>query len=215
MGSARRARALDALAVLWVLVWLVAATVLGSATWGLADMTDTARSAASAADQAGRALEDLGDLPLVPDRTGELGASIREQGASIETQALTARSSIHRVAVGLGVAVFAAATAPVWLVHLPVRARRQRAIAGVLAHLGGGDGGRERDAMAAYLAHRAVATMPPPRLLAVSGDPAGDLAAGRHDALARAELTRLGIDPHRLDGPRHPPAHAAGAGDRR
>lgn len=216
MGPTTRARALDALALTWVVVWVVAALTLGSATWGLGSVTDSARSAASAADQAGEALENLGDIPLVPDATGELGTSIRERGASIEAQALSARSSIHRVAVGLGIAVFTAATAPVWLVHLPLRARRRRTVSSVLARLDGRTGpapGRDpaadRRAMTAYLAHRAVATMPPARLLALSADPAGDLAAGRHDALARAELERLGIAAHRLDGPRRQSATGA------
>lgn len=217
MGPTTRARALDALALTWVVVWVVAALLLGSATWGLGSVTDSARSAASVADQAGKALEDLGGVPLVPDAIGERGTAIRDQGASIDAQALSARSSIHRVAVGLGVAVFAAATAPVWLVHLPLRARRRRTARSVLARLDGGRAGSapgrdptsDRRAMTAYLAHRAVATMPPTRLLALSADPAGDLAAGRHDALARAELERLGIDAHHLDGPRRHGAPAA------
>ncbi len=209
MGPTTRARALDALALTWVVVWVVAALLLGSATWGLGSVTDSARSAASAADQAGEALEDLGDVPLVPDAIGERGTAIRDQSASIDAQALSARSGVHRVAVGLGVAVFAAATAPVWLVHLPLRARRRRTVSSVLARLDGAvgstpgcDPARDRRVMSAYLAHRAVATMPPTRLLALSADPVGDLAAGRHDALARAELGRVGIDAHRLDGPR-------------
>lgn len=221
-GTTRRARTLDALALAWVALWLVVAFALGSAAWGLGDVTDAARQAASGTDQAGRAVEELGDLPLVPDRVGALGASIRDSAGRLDDQALAARTSIHRLAIGLALAVLAVATAPVWLVHLPLRARRARAVASLRAMLGpapavhrgdragpspeaGADPDEpvRRAAASAYLAHRAVAHLPPQRLLAITADPAGDLAAGRHDALARAELARLGLDPQAL-GPAVP-----------
>lgn len=206
MGTTPRARVLDVLAVVWVVAWLVAAVALGSAAWGVGDVTDAARQAASGTDQAGRAVEELGDLPLVPDRVGELGGSIRESAASLDDRALDARSSIHRLAVALAVAVFALATAPVWLVHLPLRSRRARAVRAVRAFLDRPAApGRAR----AWLAQRAVVHLPPDRLLAITDDPAGDLAAGRHDALARAELARLGLSPSLL-GPS--PAGSSPAG---
>ena len=221
VGTTRRARTLDALALAWVALWVVVAVALGSAAWGLGDVTDAARQAASGTDQAGRAVEELGDLPLVPDRVGTLGGSIRDSAGRLDDQALAARTSIHRLAVGLAGSVFAVATAPVWLVHLPLRARRARAVASLRALLAPApavrpgdrvgprgrpreaevdpDDGRQRQAAAsAYLAHRAVVHLPPQRLLAITADPAGDLAAGRHDALARAELARLGLDPRAL-----------------
>ena len=218
MGTTRRARALDALALAWVALWVVVAIALGSAAWGLGDVTDAARQAASGTDQAGRAVQQLGDLPLVPDRVGALGASIRDSAGRLDDQALAARTSIHRLAVGLALAVLAVATAPVWLVHLPLRARRARAVASLRAMLAPApalrpgdrvglgrpegaapdDGRRRQAAASAYLAHRAVVHLPPQRLLTLTADPAGDLAAGRHDALARAELARLGLDPRSL-----------------
>jgi hypothetical protein len=51
-------------------------------------------------------------------------------------------------------------------------------------------GGDEIDA---YLALRAVQSLPADRRLDVSADPWGDLAAGRHRALADAELRRVGV----------------------
>lgn len=196
MGPSARARTLDVLAVAWVVLWVAAALALGSAAWGLGDVTDAARQAASGTDQAGRAVQQLGDLPLVPDRVAGLGASIRDSAASLDDQALTARSSIHRLAVGLAAAVFALATAPVWLVHLPLRARRARTVRAVRTFLrGSATEGRAE----AWLAQRAVVHLAPARLLAITDDPAGDLAAGRHRALAGAELARLGLDPHLLD----------------
>lgn len=200
------ARALDVLAVAWVVLWLVAAVALGSAAWGVGDVTDAARQAASGTDQAGRAVEELGDLPLVPDRVGELGGSIRESAASLDDRALDARSSIHRLAVALALAVFALATSPVWLVHLPLRARRARTARAVRAFLGRSAApGRAQ----AWLAQRAVVHLPPERLMAITDDPAGDLAAGRHEVLARAEMARLGLSPSLL-GPS--PAGSSPAG---
>ena len=230
MGTTRRARTLDALAAAWVALWVVVAIALGSAAWGLGDVTDAARQAASGTDQAGRAVEQLGDLPLVPDRVGALGGSIRDSAGRLDEQALAARTSIHRLAVGLAGSVLAVATAPVWLVHLPLRARRARAAASLRALLGpvpavrpggdrvgpqGADGARahpddapgRRAAASAYLAHRAVVHLSPRHLLEITDDPAGDLAAGHHDALARAELARLGVDPRALGPVPTPPAH--------
>lgn len=195
MGTSARARTLDVLAVTWVVLWVVVAAALGAAAWGVGDVTDAARQAATGTDQAGRAVEQLGDLPLVPDRVGELGGSIRESAASLDDRALTARSSIHRLAVGLAVAVFALATSPVWLVHLPLRARRARTVRAVRAFLGGPAAPGRAEA---WLAQRAVVHLAPERLLAITDDPAGDLAAGHHEALARAELRRLGLAPSLL-----------------
>ena len=47
----------------------------------------------------------------------------------------------------------------------------------------------------AQLAHRAVANLSLRELAQISSDPVGDLAGGRHQNLAAAELRRLGIEP--------------------
>jgi hypothetical protein len=54
--------------------------------------------------------------------------------------------------------------------------------------------GRVREANA-VLAHRAVALLPFRQLMRASADPVGDLAAGRHEALAAAMLRRAGTRP--------------------
>ena len=60
-----------------------------------------------------------------------------------------------------------------------------------------GDRRREAEAL---LAFRGLATLPFAQIMRASGDPVGDLETGNHAGLARAMLTRMGLEPKRLYG---------------
>jgi hypothetical protein len=182
----------DALAAFWVAFWLVVAGLTGYEVWRLSRLSDTAQVSAQAADRAGQALQQLSEIPLLGPEPGELGDEVRRAAAQVRESAARTRGDVQRLAVLLGVAVFLIPSSPVLGCYLPLRLRRRREVAALRGHLGGTG---PDPALEAYLAHRALANLPYPRLLEVSAEPAGDVARGRHAALAAAELDRLGLMP--------------------
>lgn len=182
---------LDGVAFFWVVLWLVVGLATGAQIWQLTSLSDTAQVSASAVDSAGQALESLSELPLVGDSPGELGSQVREAASEVAASAERTRQDVRRLAVLLGLAVFLIPISPVLGLYVPLRVRRGAHVAAIRRELTRGHAGRAFDA---YLAHRAVASMRYGDLLTVSDDPAADLAAGRHRALADAELGRLGLN---------------------
>jgi hypothetical protein len=129
-------------------------------------------------------------VPLVGDRIAETAAPVREAGDNARRSALQSRQAAHDLSWLLGVAIALLPTLPVLGLYLPARValvRDRRAIARAVRD--GSDAGLEET-----LARRAVVNLPFHRLREVSAAPLDDLARGRHGALARAELRRLGLD---------------------
>ncbi|MEO7421988.1 MAG: hypothetical protein ABIU87_06290 [Ornithinibacter sp.] len=197
-ADARAIRTRDGVVVFWVVFWLAVGAWTGYQLWqltGLAASTvDSGRSLGSAAE----ALQKLSSVPLIGERTGALGEQIGSTAEHIVSSGQQADRSIRGVSVLLGVSLAVAPAGAVLMFYLPARMARRRE-----AH-------RMREALSseesaaplmALLAHRAVGSLPPTEVLAISADPYADLAAGRHEDLAAAELERLGIDP----GPRASP----------
>jgi hypothetical protein len=191
MGRARlpggRAQLLLDLALLtWTLWWVGAGVAVAIEVRGLAELSGTAAESGRAAIAVG---ETLGGLPVVGGEVAEPAEAIRRAGEDAVVSARSARASARRVGVLLGVSIAAIPSLPVLLLYLPARvatARERRTLARAIA-----TGGRGLDEV---LAQRAVAHLPYRTLRAVSDDPAGDLDAGRHGALADAELAWFGID---------------------
>ncbi len=188
----------DSIVVFWVVFWLVVGAWTGYQLWeltGLAASTvDSGRSLGSAAS----ALQTLSSLPFIGDRTGALGDQVGQTADQIVQSGQAADRSIRGLSILLGVAVAVAPAGTFLLVYLPSRLARRQAIRRVREAL---DGGESETAMRALLAHRAVGNLAPGELLAVTGDPHGDLTAGRYEALAAAELRRLGIEQPRQSSP--------------
>lgn len=181
---------IDGLAAFWLVLWLVVAGAIASQVWQLSEISDSANVSAGAVDRAGQALSNLSDLPVVGGTVGEVGTDIRTAATDIERRAETTRSTIHRLSILLGLSVFLIPTAPVLGFYVPMRLRRGRAVRELRGEV---EHGGDRAGLEAYLAHRALASMTYRELLTVTDDPAGDLARGRHRALADAELDRLGL----------------------
>lgn len=181
---------MDAVAAFWLVFWLVVAGLTSVEIWSLSRLSDTAEVSAVAVDRAGQALQGLDELPLVGADSARLGTEIRAAAADITQSAAATREDVHQLSVLLGVAVFGIPASPVLGLYVPLRVRHRRDVAALRRRVRA-----ERDdaALQAYLAQRALTHMTYDELLAVSPDPAGDLAQGRHAALADAELDRLGL----------------------
>lgn len=108
----------------WCALWLVVGVWTGYELWQLSDLGVTVAGSGRALDSAGSALESLGAVPVVGDRTAELGAEVRGNAAEIISGSAEARASMRRLAVLLGLAVSLVPSAPVLAVHVAVRRGR-------------------------------------------------------------------------------------------
>ncbi|NHA69627.1 hypothetical protein [Phycicoccus flavus] len=189
-ADAGTVRTWDGVVVFWVVFWLVIGAWTGYLLWqltGLAASTvDSGRSLGSAAS----ALRTLSAVPIIGDQTGALGEQVGATADGIVRSGRQADSSIRGLSVLLGAAVALAPSGAVLLFYLPARVARRREVKHVRRGL---DEHGDTAAMRALLAHRAVATLDPSRLMSITSDPHADLAEGRHGDLAAAELHRLGI----------------------
>jgi hypothetical protein len=187
----RTTRVLDVLLTLWVALWIAVGVLAGNELRELRTLSETVVGAGTALDQTGRALETIGEVPLVGEGPGELGRRVRESAADVRAAGSSSSESIRNLGLLLGLAIAVIPATPVFGFYLPLRLRRARE-AGALAERLAGDGldpGLEE-----LLARRALHTLPYHVLQTVSADPVADLEAGRFDRLARAELRRLGLD---------------------
>lgn len=181
-------RLLDAVALAWCTAWVVLGLWVGSEIWQLARLGDTLARSGSALDSSGRALQELRDIPIIGGTPGRIGDEVRRTAGEVVAQGREAQSGTQRLAALLGLTVAVLPLTPV-LLYLPLRlhARRDRSqVRDLVSRLDE----RELDA---HLARRALQEVPYPRLLGVTPTPERDFAAGRHRALADAELTRLGL----------------------
>lgn len=189
MGPRGR-RALDGLVIFWVSLWVVLGVLTAYETRQLTSVADAAEASAVAADRAGEALQSFASLPVVGDDAGELGDGVREASDRVRIDAAESRVTVARLAVLLGISIALIPVTPVLWIYLPARMAYRADVTALRRRLA--VTGRD-DALTAYLAHRAVDRMPYRAVFAVSDDPAGDVRSGRHEALARAELERLGL----------------------
>ena len=179
----------DAALAAWVLLWIVMGIAVAREVRSLADISDNARDAGLATERAGDLLDSLSDVPLVGDRLREPAATIRQAGARTVAGAERSRERAKGVGTLLGISIAVIPSLPLLVLYLPGRMaleRDRRLIRrGLREHAPG---------LQELLATRAVAALPYRRLRAITPDPVRDLREGRHEALAAAELDRLGLD---------------------
>lgn len=182
----------DGVLLFWVVLWVVVGGWTGYLIFQLTELTESVVDSGRALQTAGGALEALGSIPLIGERTAELGREVTSTADGIVVSGGQARESVRGTSVLIGLAVALGPTGPALLFYLPARLAHAREARAVARWLHDGTGGA---ALEAYLAGRAVANLTASDLRRVSEDPHGDLAAGRHGPLARAELRRLGVRP--------------------
>lgn len=107
----------SALVALWCTVWLVVGAWTGYEMWQLSSLSSTVADSGRALDEAGIALESLGQVPFVGDRTAALGADVRANGADIMRSADDAGTSIRRLAVLLGFVIALVPSVPAVVAH--------------------------------------------------------------------------------------------------
>lgn len=194
-ASARTVLVLDLLVVCWVVAWVGMGVWIAIDVRQLARLADTLGQSARALRQISDAAAGLADLPLVGGSLAGAAKSAAETAASASRNAAVAGGSIRQLAYLLGIVVVVIPSVPTLAAYLPYRIRRFRQVRQVRTALAG----RSGDAvLRRYLATRALSNLTLRELVAVSDDPWRDVEEGRLDVLAAAELSRLGLDPHRI-----------------
>src|SRR4051794_21653119 len=192
VAGARLVRVLDVAAVLWVILWIALALLVGREVRNLRDLSDTVVQAGVAVEQTGGLVRGVGNIPFLGDRVSKVADQVEAAGRSAQVSGRDSRDSKENPS-GLGaLAVGLIPTLPLLGLYLPLRLTWSRDARAVRAAL------RTRPAdplLTEFLARRAVANFPYERLLSVSSRPFRDIEEGRFDALAALELERLGIAP--------------------
>ena len=183
-------RRLHGLVVLWLVLSVVVGGWAGYTIWQVSEVGDTVETSGRAIGSTGDALESLGDLPVVGDRTSELGGEVVAAGNDIVLRGQEVQSQLRQLSMLLGLAIVLLLVAPVLAIYLPVRHARRRDIAEVRRLLSTSADGAVADR---YLAERAVRMLPFAVVQDVDPDPWRALAEGRTRPLADAELQRLGL----------------------
>jgi hypothetical protein len=177
----------DLLTLAWVGIWVWVGTRVHDLVAALASPGRAVESAGQdlsrSADEAG---SGISDLPVVGDALeGPFGA-LSGVGRALQGAGAAQQEAIAELALWLGISLAFIPIAFVVLRYLPGRLSWIReATAAHYIRLDADD--------LELFALRAAVTRPFHELRQVSKDPAGDLAAGRYQALARLELTALGL----------------------
>lgn len=193
----------DVLAVAWVVGWVWLALeareqvlrLQGPGEQLIEAGGDVSRTFSRAADTAGR-------VPFVgDDLAGALGGGTGA-GRAISDAGRSQVEAATQLALGAAVAIVVLTVIPVLLFWLPARVRYARAAAAAAAL---------RTSDTDLLALRALAALPPRRLLRVTADPARawrDGDAEVVDRLASLQLAELGLRPRRGRGAAGQPLRA-------
>lgn len=167
----------------------------GYTIWQVSEMGDTLTTSGEAISSTGDALESLGSVPVVGDRTEELGGEVSVAGEDIIVRGQEVESQLRQLAVLLGLAIVLLPAVPVLWLYFPLRHARRREIDEVRRLLRSSTDHELRDR---YLAGRALQRLSLAELQRFDNDPWRAMAEGRTRPLADAELHRLGL--HRPQG---------------
>lgn len=182
-------RRLNVAILLWAAFWIGIAAYTAYEVAALRSLSQTVVKAGAATESTGHALAALTSIPFVGSRLGSLAAQAIAAGASARTSGATTATTIHELAVLLGIAIGLIPTVPLLALYLPLRLswrRDRKALRRAVAQWDGEPG------LEAFLARRAVAHLPFHELRQLGYD--GTESSASTAELAAAELRRLGLD---------------------
>lgn len=200
-------RRLDVMVACWVGLWLTVGIWTGYDLFQLSGLAASVQRSGHALQTVGQTVGGLSKLPFIGSATASAAHQINTVAQDIITQAGNDQAVTRQLAVLIGLAVGVIPLAPVLGVYLPLRLRRQRQIEAVQQALARN---RSDPAIRELLAYQAAQNLPLTELLAVTRTPWRDLAGGRFDALADAELARLGVGQSRATAPERVPPRSDG-----
>ena len=153
----RTLRRSDAVAVAWIITWIVVGLAVAYEIWRFTALSDSTVDSGQALARAGEGLSGLADVPVIGPRTEELGQQVTTTAGQIVTSGEEAGASIRGLSILIGLAVALIPTGSALFLYLPFRRRRSRDSAAIVSAL-------RRDGLSPdltqYLADRAVARVP-------------------------------------------------------
>ncbi len=185
----RAAFAVDIVLLAWTVAWVYVGLAVAHEVRGLRDLSTTVTKVGTAVEESGRALQDLGDVPLVGDRLAEPSDEITDAGRSARDSGQSSRESVENLSLLLGLSIALIPSLPLVFLYVPWRAavlRERSAIRAAIRAAADPD-------LEEFLARRAAEHLPYHRLGSITPHPWRDLAEGRCARLAAAELERLGL----------------------
>jgi hypothetical protein len=187
----RAVRILDAVLVVWIGAWIWMGVAIGHEVSNLSSLSDTVVTAGQAVRETGQALKSLEGIPFVGDRIAAVQRQIAEAGNSAVVSGEQSRGDIHDLAFLLAFAIAVIPSVPVLALYVPFRVSRLLDVRTIrrAARRSATDPAFEE-----FLARRAAEHLSYHRLREVSPNPWRDLEEGRYRALAKAELSRLGLE---------------------
>ncbi len=147
---------LDAVAVVWVILWIVLGLRVAEEVRGLTKLSQTVSQTGRGVEQVGDALGGLGGVPLVGGQIGRAARELQEVGRDTQRSARQARESAENLSLLLGVSVGLIPSSALFLFYFPSRMtmeRERRALRRLL------DRAREDPELDRLLRRRSLATM--------------------------------------------------------
>jgi hypothetical protein len=190
--SARAVRVLDIVAVAYVVVWLALGVAIGLDIRRQVDLADQVVRVGATLRETGEGFQTLAAIPFVGGEIGEVATRVAEAGAEVETSGRESADAIREMSVLVAIAVGLLPLLVLVPFYLPLRLAWRRDVAAIREALRQG----QTPALMRVLALRALVTLPYDRLRALEPDPWGAVERGEVDALAEAELRRLGLELH-------------------
>ncbi|HZE05146.1 MAG TPA: hypothetical protein VE127_07980, partial [Solirubrobacteraceae bacterium] len=181
---------IDLLLIAWVVGWIVVGLLIANRVQGLSHLSTTVQKAGQAAEASGSALHSLSSLPFVGSAVGQASTRVVQAGQSAVASGRQSQTSVGDLATLLGVAVALIPSIPVLAVYVPLRigrARERLVVGAALAEVG------DDPEFEAFLARRALETLPYWRLRRLVRRPWLTLNGRQRTDLAAAELQRLGL----------------------
>jgi hypothetical protein len=203
LGDRRSIRILDALAVVWICLWIGIGYVVFHEVRGLSSLSGTVVLAGRAIDATASTIASLAGIPLVGTQVGDLARQAQEAARSAIANGESSRENIDRLAILLWIAIAAAPTAPLLVLYGLLREGWRRDVCS-LRELAAG--ARDDPAFDQFLARRALQHLPYRRLRELSDNPWRDIDEGNTRGLADAELARVGLRRPQPPGS-HAPSH--------
>lgn len=192
MPSSRLLRLVDVGMTLWVAAWIGLGVAIGINVDELSGLSRTVVKEGQAVHTVGGTLRTLSSVPLVGGEIGSTAVEVEQAGDSAVASGRSSASSVQALSILLAIAVALLPSVPVFAFYVPLRVRRERearALRRAVAEYG------HDPEFQAFLGSRAIASLGYERLRRISETPWADVRDGNCEALAAAELRRLGIDP--------------------
>lgn len=117
---------LDALVVVWVVVWIVLGFRVAEEVQGLTALSRTITQTGQGVEQVGGALGGLSRVPFVGGQIGRAAQEVKEVGRSTQASGMQARTSAQNLSVLLGLSVGLIPSSALFLFYFPSRVTMER-----------------------------------------------------------------------------------------